>query len=89
MKPPELADIVALLRETGDQDDSVQTGLTVHEAGKSLDELGFDSLSLFNFAILVEKQYGVHLSFDDLVSYRTITSLFEAINCLFISKIQE
>lgn len=89
MKPPELADIVALLAETGDQDDSVQSGLTVHEADKSLDDLGFDSLALFNFAILVEKEYGVHLSFDDLVSYRTISSLFEAIHCLFISKLQE
>lgn len=89
MKTPELADIVALLAETGDQDDSVQAGLTVQEADKSLEELGFDSLALFNFAVMVEKEYGVHLSFNDLMSYRTITSLFEEIHCLFISKLQE
>ncbi|WJV55335.1 acyl carrier protein [Prodigiosinella aquatilis] len=88
MKTPELADIVALLAETGDQDDSVQAELTVSEADKSLEELGFDSLALFNFAILVDKKYGVHLSFDELMGYSTITSLFEAIHHVYISKIQ-
>jgi len=88
MKTPELADVVALLAETGDQDDSIQAELTVGDADKSLEELGFDSLALFNFAILVEQEYGVHLSFDDLMNYRTISSLSDAIQHLFISQSQ-
>ncbi|PQK87673.1 acyl carrier protein [Pantoea ananatis] len=86
MKTPELADIIALLAETGDQDDSLQAELTVEDADKSLEELGFDSLALFNFAIMVEKEFGVHLSFDDLMNYRTISSLSDAIQHLFINR---
>lgn len=88
MKTPELTDIVSLLAETGDQDNSVQAELTIKDADKSLEELGFDSLALFNFAILVEKEYDVHLSFDDLMNYRTISSLSDAIQHLFVSKSQ-
>jgi acyl carrier protein len=88
MNTPKLADIVALLAVTGDQDDSVQAELTVKDADKSLEELGFDSLALFNFAILVEKEYAVHLSFDDLMNYRTVSSLSDAIQHLFISQSQ-
>lgn len=88
MKTPELTDIIALLAETGDQDDSIQAELTVEDADKSLEELGFDSLALFNFSIMVEKEYGVHLSFDDLMNYRTISGLSDAIQHLFINQSQ-
>lgn len=88
MKTPELTDIIAFLAETGDQDDSIQAELTVEDADKSLEELGFDSLALLNFAVMVEKEYGVHLSFDDLMNYRTISGLSDAIQHLFINQSQ-
>ena len=69
-----------LLREYGEQDDHAGVDLTVEHSARSLQELGFDSLGVFNVAAQISGRYGVEIPYDDTVSARTVEDLLQVVN---------
>ena len=69
-----------LLREYGEQDDHAGVDLTVEHSARSLQELGFDSLGVFNVTVQISSRYGVEIPYDDTASAKTVEDLLHVVN---------
>ncbi|MCR5091765.1 MAG: acyl carrier protein [Bacilli bacterium] len=49
------------------------------DENKSLEELGLDSLDVVDMCLDVEDKFGVHFETEELVAFKTVKDLFEAI----------
>lgn len=72
--------LTELMAECGDRDPSVETALDETVGDMSFDELGFDSLSLFNTCVQIESAYPVKLPLDDVLTAETPNGLLELVN---------
>lgn len=75
-----LARLVALMEECGDRDPFATQDLAGDIEDIPFDELGFDSLSLFNTCARIESEYPVRLSLDDVLVADTPNGLLELVN---------
>lgn len=73
-------DLVRLLRECGDQDESVQRELGGDIVDVPFEELGFDSLGVFNTTTRIEREFGIELHYDAVVDAETPGSLLKLVN---------
>ena len=72
--------LVALMEECGDRDPFATQDLAGDIENVSFDELGFDSLSLFNTCARIESDYPVRLSLDDVLAADTPRGLLALVN---------
>ena len=49
------------------------------DENKSLEELGLDSLDVVDMCLDVEDKFGVHFETEELVAFKNVKDLFEAI----------
>jgi minimal PKS acyl carrier protein len=74
-----LARLTELMQENGDRGPSA-TPLDGDIADVPFEELGFDSLALFNTCIQIEGVYPVKLSLDDVLTAQTPAGLIALVN---------
>lgn len=73
-----LGDLVQLLHDCAEQDESVGT-VSESDAQLSFEDLGFDSLALFNVVARIEKRFGIRIGYDLMVAARTPNSLLDLV----------
>ncbi|MEV8057739.1 acyl carrier protein [Streptomyces antimycoticus] len=69
-----------LLREHGEQDESVDVDLAGNIEDITFEDLGIDSLALFNIFVQIEREYAVELSYDVAVEAETPGELVKLVN---------
>ncbi|CDR02673.1 acyl carrier protein [Streptomyces iranensis] len=69
-----------LLREHGEQDASVDVDLAGNIEDITFEDLGIDSLALFNTFVQIEREYTVELSYDVAVDAETPGELVKLVN---------
>ncbi|MWA03658.1 actinorhodin polyketide synthase [Actinomadura sp. LD22] len=62
-------DLTRLLRECAGEDDSIDLDGDI--AGTEFEDLGYDSLALFNTVNRIERDYGIRLSDEIVAEVRT------------------
>ncbi|MFD0367344.1 acyl carrier protein [Streptomyces sp. NPDC059071] len=80
MKQFTLDDLVGVLRECADPDGWAEIELGGDIADESFEDLGYDSLSLFNTLTQIENEWGVELSFDIVYKAATPGTLVKVVN---------
>ncbi|WP_175772856.1 phosphopantetheine-binding protein [Paraburkholderia phenazinium] len=75
----ELENLLALLRNSEERDESVAVEVNASHADQDFAEIGFDSLALFNIVAEVEREYSIQVGYDDLMSARTPNQLLSLI----------
>jgi act minimal PKS acyl carrier protein len=68
------------MEESGDRDPAAELELDDNIGNVSFDELGFDSLSLFNTCVQIEEVYPVKLSLDAVLAAETPNGLLDLVN---------
>lgn len=74
-----LQELTELMQENGDRGPSA-TPLDGDIADVPFEELGFDSLALFNTCIQIENVYPVKLSLDEVLAAETPAGLVDLVN---------
>jgi act minimal PKS acyl carrier protein len=77
-----LDDLVRLLRESADQDETVEIDPEGDVADISFEDLGYDSLALFNTQVRIEKDYGIQLSYDAVADTETPAEFLKLVNAV-------
>jgi act minimal PKS acyl carrier protein len=72
--------LTELLKETDDPDSSATVPLEGDIGDVSFEDLGIDSLSLFNTCVEIESIYPVKLSLDDVLAAETPNGLLALVN---------
>jgi len=72
--------LIDLLREYGEQDEDVDIDLSPEHSARSLQELGFDSLGVFNVTVQISSRYGLEIPYDDTASAKTVEDLLQVVN---------
>ncbi|GAB2943180.1 acyl carrier protein [Nonomuraea fastidiosa] len=75
MKPLTLADLAAILREVAGEDET--TPLEGDFADVPFSDLGYDSIAVLEMAARLSRDYGVHLSDDDVLGPATPRQVLE------------
>ncbi|AUY53124.1 acyl carrier protein [Streptomyces sp. CB01881] len=68
-----------LLQECGEQDESVDIDLSGNIDDVAFDDLGIDSLALFNIFVMIEREYSVGLSYDVGIEAETPSQLVQVV----------
>lgn len=80
MAERDLAWLMRLLEECGDQDATVDVDLTGDVGHTPFDDLGFDSLALFNTTSRIEREHGITLPLDTVLAAETPAGLLKLVN---------
>jgi acyl carrier protein len=72
--------LAKLMKQCGDRDPAAELELDESNGQVSFEELGFDSLSLFNTCLQIENAYSVELSIDDVLAAQTPDDLVDLVN---------
>lgn len=64
MSTPTLSELLQLLRDSADQDAGVTVVADESNSDRSFDELGFDSLAIFNVVAMIEERYAIEIGYD-------------------------
>ncbi|MGH3756288.1 acyl carrier protein [Actinophytocola sp.] len=72
--------LAKLMEECGDRDPAAELELDENIGNVSFEELGFDSLSLFNTCVQIENAYPVKLSLDAVLAAETPDGLLDLVN---------
>ncbi|WP_329044072.1 acyl carrier protein [Amycolatopsis sp. NBC_01488] len=72
--------LTELMVQCGDRDPAVDVALDDSIGDLSFEELGFDSLSLFNMCLQIENTYPVRLALDDVLAAETPNGLIDLVN---------
>lgn len=72
--------LAKFMADCGDRDPAAETSLDGDIGNVSFDELGFDSLALFNTCVEIESVYPVQLPLDDVLTAETPNGLVELVN---------
>lgn len=75
-----LGRLTELLEESGDPDTSATVPLEGDIGNVPFEELGIDSLTLFNTCVEIESIYPVKLSLDDVLAAETPNGLLNLVN---------
>lgn len=75
-----LPTLAKLMEESGDRDPMVERALDDTIGDVPFEELGFDSLSLFNTCVQIESAYPVKLALDDVLAAETPNALLDLVN---------
>ncbi|HEY7592203.1 MAG TPA: acyl carrier protein [Actinophytocola sp.] len=75
-----LQQLAEMMLASGDRDPEAQMELDDKIGDVSFDELGFDSLSLFNTCVEIENVYPVKLSLDAVLAAETPNALLDLVN---------
>jgi act minimal PKS acyl carrier protein len=76
-----LTRLTEIIEECGDPDSSATVPLDGNDIGNvSFEELGIDSLTLFNTCVEIESIYPVKLSLDDVLAAETPNGLLDLVN---------
>jgi act minimal PKS acyl carrier protein len=68
------------MEECGDRDPAADRALDGKIGNVPFEELGFDSLSLFNTCVEIESVYPVKLALDDVLAAETPNGLIDLVN---------
>lgn len=79
MSTIEYTEFFGFLEANIDRDESMDVEVNESALGIPLDELGFDSLTIFNAMSQIGEEYGVEFGFDDVMAQRTLDDLFALI----------
>ena len=74
-----LVQLLELLNESGERDESVEVVLDESRADWDFEELGFDSLALFNVVAQIEKRFSVEIGYDAITDAKTPRRLLDVI----------
>jgi act minimal PKS acyl carrier protein len=80
MTPLTLQRLTELIQECGDPDSSATVPLHGDIGDVTFEELGIDSLTLFNTCVEIESSYPVKLSLDDVLAAQTPNGLLDLVN---------
>lgn len=72
--------LAKFMEECGDRDPAAELALDESIGNISFEELGFDSLSLFNTCVEIENVYPVKLALDDVLAADTPNGLIDLVN---------
>ena len=72
--------LTELMEACGDRDPAAAQTLDDKVGNVSFEELGFDSLSLFNTCVEIESAYPVKLSLDAVLAAETPNGLLDLVN---------
>jgi act minimal PKS acyl carrier protein len=75
-----LRQLAELMEECGDRDPAAQRKLDETIGDVPFEDLGFDSLSLFNTCVRIENDHPVTLSLDDVLTAATPNALLDLVN---------
>lgn len=81
-----LGQLIDIVRQYGEQDEDVRIEITEECRGKSLRDLGFDSLGIFNVTVQVSGMFQLDLPYDDVATADTLDVLLAVINKKFAEK---
>ena len=70
----------AVLAMCADRDEDFTEELSDDTQTMPFDNLGYDSLALFNVTVQIEKDFGVSLSYDQITNAETPIALLEVVN---------
>ena len=74
-----IQDLIELIKEVAEQDDSAQVSINMESLNVSFDDLGVDSLTFFSIVAQLETQYGMRIGFAEAMSAKTPAELFELV----------
>jgi act minimal PKS acyl carrier protein len=72
--------LAKFMADSGDRDPAAETSLDGDIGNVSFEELGFDSLALFNTCVEIENVFPVKLSLDEVLTVETPNGLLELVN---------
>jgi len=72
--------LTKLMAECGDRDPAADVALDDSIGEVPFEDLGFDSLSLFNMCLQIENTYSVQLALDDVLAAETPNGLIDLVN---------
>ncbi len=72
--------LTELMAACGDRDPAADVALDDSIGDVLFEELGFDSLSLFNMCLQIEDSYSVKLALDDVLAAETPNGLIDLVN---------
>jgi act minimal PKS acyl carrier protein len=72
--------LTELMAECGDRDPASEVALDDSIGEVPFEDLGFDSLSLFNMCLQIESTYSVQLALDDVLAAETPNGLIDLVN---------
>ncbi|MFC5741323.1 acyl carrier protein [Dyella tabacisoli] len=81
-----LDDLIELLKEAGEQDESATVVVSEDDADSSFEELGLDSLTLLNVVVHIEKKYSIGIGFAAVTDAKTPNELFLLVQSHLMAK---
>lgn len=75
-----LKNLVELINEVGEQDDSSEINISMENLHTSFDDLGVDSLTFLSVVAQLESRYGIRIGFAEASAAKSPAALFEMVN---------
>lgn len=71
-----IQNLVELINEVGEQDDSAEINIGMDNLDTSFDDLGVDSLTFLSVVAQLESRYGLRIGFAEAASAQSPAALF-------------
>lgn len=75
-----IKNLIDLINEAGEQDESAEAAITMDNLDATFDDLGVDSLTFLSVVAQLESRYGIRVKFEDAASAKSPTELFEIVS---------
>jgi acyl carrier protein len=78
-----IKNLIELINEVGEQDDSAEIRISMENLDTGFDDLGVDSLTFLSVVAQLESRYGIRIGLGDAMSAKSPAELFELVQkCL-------
>jgi acyl carrier protein len=78
-----IKNLIELINEVGEQDDSAEICISMENVDSGFDDLGVDSLTFLSVVAQLESRYGIRIGLGDAMSAKSPAELFELVQkCL-------
>lgn len=74
-----IKNLVDLINEVVEQDDSAEISISMENLDATFDDLGVDSLAFLSVVAQLESRYGIRIGFEEAASAKTTAGLFDMV----------
>ena len=74
-----IKNLIELINEVGEQDDSAEIRISMENVDTRFDDLGVDSLTFLSVVAQLESRYGIRIGLGDAMSAKSPAELFELV----------
>lgn len=75
-----IKNLIELINEVGEQDESAEINISMENLNTSFDHLGVDSLTFLSVVAQLESRYGIRIGLQEAVTAKSPAALFELVN---------